>query len=223
MLKDKVTSGVSSLDELLDQIYIGDNVVWYDHAGSLAWSFCYSFIQSSLAARKPVIYVSFDRSPRIVLERLGKLAETQHLTILDCFTWGKGAGTDIFTSFYEDPKSEWPCQIIKLEEPGLPSEVTEVLYKTHAQLKGDVRFVFESLTGMQELWGGEDFVSSFYVHSCPRLYELNTVAYWIIEKGAHSARLHAQINQVAQVVIDLSIKRGKTSLCYLSCYFRRDI
>ena len=81
MLKGKVTSGVNSLDELLDQLYIGDNVIWYDHAGSLAWLFCYNFIQSSLAVRKPVVYVSFDRSPRIVLERLGKLAETQHLTI----------------------------------------------------------------------------------------------------------------------------------------------
>ena len=45
----------------------------------------------------------------------------------------------------------------------------------------------------------------FYAHSCPRLYELNTIAYWILEKKAHSTRLRAQINQIAQVAIDLSV------------------
>ena len=88
----------------------------------------------------------------------------------------------------------------------------EIFYNVHAKLKGDVQFIFESPTGMQELWQGEDQILNFYAHSCPRLYELNTVAYWLIEKRAHSSRLRAQINQIAQVVIDLSVKRGKTAL-----------
>jgi transcriptional regulator with XRE-family HTH domain len=79
-------------------------------------------------------------------------------------------------------------------------------------MRADVRFIFESLTGMQELWNGEDQIIKFYSHSCPRLYELNTVAYWIIEKQAHSPRLRAHINQIAQVAVDLSVKRGKTYL-----------
>jgi transcriptional regulator with XRE-family HTH domain len=91
----------------------------------------------------------------------------------------------------------------------------DVLYGVHATMEGDVRFVFESITGMQELWGGEEQFLNFYSHSCPRLYELNTVAYWILEKSAHSSRLRAQINQIAQVAIDLSIKRGTTSLTIL--------
>jgi transcriptional regulator with XRE-family HTH domain len=68
---------------------------------------------------------------------------------------------------------------------------------------------------MQELWGGEEHIINFYSHSCPRLYELNTIAYWILEKSAHSPRLRAQINQIAQVAIDLAIKRGTTSLTIL--------
>lgn len=91
----------------------------------------------------------------------------------------------------------------------------DTLYNEHAALSGDVRFVFESITGMQELWGGEDQIGSFYSHSCPRLYELNTIAYWIMEKRAHSPRLRAQINQIAQVAIDLSVRRGKTYLTIL--------
>ncbi|MEE9566139.1 MAG: XRE family transcriptional regulator, partial [Desulfobacteria bacterium] len=38
------------------------------------------------------------------------------------------------------------------------------------------------------------------------------IAYWIMEKLAHSEALRAQINQIAQVAIDLSIKRGTTAL-----------
>jgi len=75
--------------------------------------------------------------------------------------------------------------------------------------------VFDSMTGMQELWGSEEQLLHFYAYSCPRLYELNTIAYWIIEKEAHSTRLRAHVNQIAQVAIELSIKRGTTFLYIL--------
>ena len=211
----RVASGVSQLDRLLDGLYIGDNVVWHDDAGSLALVFCLNFIQASEAQKKPLIYVSFDRSPRNLLDMLGPLAESPTLHILDCFTYGKGAGSDIFLKFYEENLSGLPCRIIKVDEPRDVDHVMDALYGIHATMKDDVRFVFESLTGMQELWGGEDNLIKFYTHSCPRLYELNTIAYWIIEKRAHSPRLRAHLNQIAQVAIDLSVKRGTTSLTVL--------
>jgi transcriptional regulator with XRE-family HTH domain len=144
------------------------------------------------------------------------------LTILDCFTYGKGAGSDVFLKFYEENLSELPCNIIMMDEPHQVDRVMDAFYGIHNTLEGDVRFVFESLTGMQDLWGGEEHLLKFYSHSCPRLYELNTIAYWIIEKRAHSPRLRAQINQIAQVVIDLSIRRGTTSLTILKAE-KRDL
>jgi transcriptional regulator with XRE-family HTH domain/KaiC/GvpD/RAD55 family RecA-like ATPase len=213
--RHRVTSGVSQLDRLLGGLYIGDNVVWHDDAGSLASIFCLSFIQASQAQNKPLIYVSFDRSPRNLLEKLGPLAEYPALTILDCFSCGKGAASDVFLRFYGETSNHWPCRIVKVDNPRQASQVTDAFYGIHASLQGDVRFVFESITGMQELWGSEEQILTFYSHSCPRLRELNTIAYWIMEKRAHSPRLRAQINQIAQVVIDLSIKRGTTSLTVL--------
>lgn len=213
--KQRVTSGVNRLDGILGGLFIGDNVVWHDDAGSLASVFCLNFIQASQSENKPIIYVSFDRSPRNLLEKLGPLAEYPALTVLDCFTWGKGAGSEVFLRFYYETRPEWPCRIVRVDEPRQMNQVMDALYGVHAALTGDVRFVFESVTGMQELWGGEDQILQFYTHSCPRLYELNTVAYWIMEKKAHSSKLKAQINQIAQVAIDLSIKRGTTSLTIL--------
>ncbi|MEJ2724279.1 MAG: helix-turn-helix domain-containing protein [Deltaproteobacteria bacterium] len=213
--RTRVASGVSELDRLLGGLFIGDNVIWHDDAGSLASVFCLNFIQASQAQGRPIIYTSFDRSPKNLLDQLGTLSDNPMLTILDCFTNGKGARSPVFLKFYEGKGKRPQCRLIRVEEPRNLDQVIDALYGTHAAMEGDVRFVFESITGMEELWGGEEQVLRFYSHSCPRLYELNTVAYWILEKRAHSTRLKAQINQIAQVAIDLSVKRGTTSLTIL--------
>ena len=211
----KGSTGIDLLDRLLNGLYIGDNVVWHDSSGSLAHIFCMNLIQSSAKLGKEIIYVSFDRSPRNLLEKLGPLARNDSFTILDCFTCGKGGGTSVFQKFYDQPEQTLPCRIIRVEKPRDVNSFMDELYGLHAIMQGDVRLVFESITGMQELWGGEDQILSFYVHSCPRLYELKTIAYWIMERGAHTSRLRAGINQIAQVVIDLAIKRGTTSITIL--------
>ena len=213
--KIRVSSGVSQLDRQLGGLYIGDNVVWYDDAGSLASTFSLNFIRESQHHNKPLIYISFDRSPRTLLEDLGPLAENQHLTILDCFTHGKGDGSEVFSKFYEKDGAQWPYRIVRINEPGDPEVVSDAFYSLHGTMDGDVRFVFDSLTGMQDLWGGEEAILKFYSHACPRLYELDTIAYWIMEKGAHSDRLRANINHIAQVAIDLSVNRGKSALTIL--------
>lgn len=206
------TSGVGQLDRLMGGLYIGDNVVWHDDAGSLASLFSLNFMESSRTREKPLVYVTFDRSPKNLMDKLGALAENPMLTILDCFTFGKGEGSAVFLKFYEEMGENFRCRVLKVDQPGDPHEVMDALYGVHATMEGDVRFVFESMTGMQELWGGEEDILNFYSHSCPRLYELSTIAYWIMEKRAHSSRLRARINQIAQVAIDLSIRRGKTYL-----------
>ena len=208
-----VTSGNKELDRILGGgIIIGDNVVWYDDAGSLAPIFCLNLLRISLEQKKSLIYISFDHSPKSIMEKLGSLANCEFLTILDCFTNGKGEGSDIFQQFYKQKKSQTTCKVIKIDEPGNADHVTGAFYGLQKTMKDDVRFIFDSLTGMQELWGGEDQILKFYSHSCPRLYELNTIAYWIVEKEAHSPRLKAHLNKITQVAIDLSLKRGKTTL-----------
>lgn len=218
--KVRVSSGVSHLDRLLGGLFVGDNVVWHDDSGNLASAFCLNFLESSLLLQKSVIYLTFDRSPKNLLDKLGVIAESTNLTILDGFTCGKGANSPIFLKFYEEPDPERVCTVRKMEKPKDMDYVMDTLYGVQGTMDGDVRLIFESLTGMQEIWGGEDAVMKFYSHSCPRLYELDTIAYWIMEKLAHSQRLRAQINQIAQVAIGLSIKRGTTTLTILKAEHR---
>ncbi len=206
------TTGMAALDQKLGGLYIGDNVIWYDAAGSLAPPFSVSFLKASLAERQALIYVSFDRSPKTLIRDLGPLADSPLLTILDCFTDGKGEGATLFDQFYAQDDARRACRVIKMAEPDKPERVIRAVDEIHQTLSGDVRLVFESLTGMQELWGGEAQVLRFYSRACPRLYELDTIAYWIIEREAHTSRLRANINKIAQVVMDLTIKRGKSTL-----------
>jgi transcriptional regulator with XRE-family HTH domain len=213
--RQRVHSGVSRLDLLLGGLFIGDNVVWHDDAGSLAPVFSLNFLGACHLQKKPIIYVSFDRSPKNLLDKLGQLAEYPQLTILDCFTNGKGNGSATFLKFYQGLEADLPCRLLLVEDPRDPQGFMDLLYGVHAGFQGDVRFVFESITGMTELWGSEDRFLQFYSHSCPRLYDLNTIAYWVLEKNAHSQRFRAQINQIAQVAIELTIKRGTTSLTIL--------
>jgi transcriptional regulator with XRE-family HTH domain len=210
--KKRVSSGVPYLDRVLGGLFIGDNVLWHDEAGSLAFVFGYNLLAESVRRQRPVIYVSFDRSPKNLLDMLGPLAETQYLTVLDCFTNGKGDGSQIFAQFYEKAGAEWPYRIVRVHVPGDPEQVAEAFYGLHQSMSGEVRFIFESLTGMQDLWDGEEPVMRFYAQACPRLYELDTVAYWVLEKDLHSRHFMAYINQIAQVAIDLTKHRGASSL-----------
>lgn len=210
--KKRVSSGITELDRLLGDLYIGDNVLWYEDAGSFSAAFCLNFIKESLSRKKPLIYVSFDRSPKNVVSFLGSLAESQNLTILDCFTNGKGDRSEVFNKFYEKDGALWPYHVIKVNDPTNPTYVGEAIYGLHSNMSGDVHFILDSLTGMQALWGSEEHVIDFYARTCPRLYELDTIAYWLVEKGAHSNRLKANINKIAQVAIDLSVRRGKSTL-----------
>ena len=204
------STGIPQLDQILGGLYIGDNVIWYDDAGSLAPVFCLNLIEAAHVRKKPVIYVSFDRSPKNLMDKLGRLSDSPSLMVLDGFTHGKGAGADVFLQFYRNREARGNQRMVCLDQPHKPKLFSDALYKAVHAAQHDVRLIFESLTGMQELWGGEEHVIRFYSRACPRLYELNTIAYWLIEKAAHTPRLKSSISQIAQVVVDLSVKRGKT-------------
>jgi len=166
--KTRISTGFNRLNQVLNSLFIGDNVIWYDDAGSLAAEFCMKFIHDSILQHQPVVYVSFDRSPKNLIAKLGPLAKNQYLTILDCFTNGKGGTAQVFNQFYEKDGAQWPYQVIRITRPDLPQAVSDAIYGLHRTLNGNVRFIFESLTGMADLWNGEDHVVKFYSHTCPQ-------------------------------------------------------
>jgi transcriptional regulator with XRE-family HTH domain len=215
---EKISSGIESLDSLIDSLFIGDNVVWEVDAGTSYGVFVRNFIGRSFKDAQKVIYVSFNRSPQTVLNDIGGLLLPEHFTLVDCFTSGKGKNDNTFLKFYERPD---PC-VVRIETPREIDRFTATLNALEDQLPPGARYVFDSLTGMQDLWGDENDTHRFFTYMCPRLFDLGTVAYWILEKDAHSQKFKANLRHITQVVFDLSKRKNSLFLKALKLEGRQD-
>jgi transcriptional regulator with XRE-family HTH domain len=207
----KISTGIKDLDSLIDSAHIGDNMVWETEAGTSEDIFIQNFITESLEENKPVIYASFNRSPQSILLHVDLQKNPEQLTLLDCFTTGKGKSDRAFLKFYETEHPNFP-NVIKVNRPADISSFSETLNTIQDKLPEGARYVFDSLTGMQDLWGDENSTYKFFTYMCPRLYDLGTVAYWILEKEAHTQAFKANLRHITQVVLDLYKKREKLYL-----------
>lgn len=215
---EKISSGIESLDSLIDSLFIGDNVVWEVDAGTSYGVFVRNFIGRSFKDAQKVIYVSFNRSPQTVLNDIGGLLLPEHFTLVDCFTSGKGKNDNTFLKFYEKPDP----RVVRIETPREIDRFTATLNALEDQLPPGARYVFDSLTGMQDLWGDENDTHRFFTYMCPRLYDLGTVAYWLLEKEAHSQRFKANLRHITQVVFDLYKRKNSLYFKALKLEGRQD-
>jgi Nif-specific regulatory protein len=106
-------------------------------------------------------------------------------------------------------------------DPGDPEKLEKQLARIAFDEDTTVKYIFDSLTGMVDLWGNEDLVLKFFGHICPRLYDLNSIAYWLLEKDAHSERFLAKLRHVTQVVLELAMSQGVGSLTIRKAANRR--
>jgi transcriptional regulator with XRE-family HTH domain len=200
----KISSGIRDIDRLTDSFYVGDNVVWEVDAGTSSDIFVKNFIRQAFRDGEQIIYVGFNRSPQSILKVLGDVSR-EHFTFLDCFTSGKGKNDQTFLKFYEkNPGSN----IIRIESPRNIEQFTRSLNTIEDRFPG-AKYVFDSLTGMQDLWENENLTYRFFTYMCPRLYDLETVAYWILEKEAHSQKFKANLRHITQVVLELYKRRER--------------
>src|SRR4030042_7096456 len=98
----KIYSGIKDLDNLLDSLYIGDNVVWEVEAGTAPELFILNFIRRSFSENRNVLYVSFNKSPHTIFQKIGEIPSKEKFILLDCFTSGKGKNDRAFTRFYDN-------------------------------------------------------------------------------------------------------------------------
>jgi transcriptional regulator with XRE-family HTH domain/KaiC/GvpD/RAD55 family RecA-like ATPase len=203
----KIFSGINDLDNLIDSLYVGDNVVWEVEAGTAPEVFILNFIRQSFSENRDVIYVSFNKSPQTILQKIGgDIPSEGSFALLDCFTSGKGKNDRAFTKFYDN--SFYP-HVIRVDDPRNIDKFTSLLTSLEDKFKSGGRYIFDSLTGMQDLWGDENRTYKFFTYICPLLYDLGTVAYWILEKDAHSQKFKANLRHITQVVLELYKRKDK--------------
>ena len=202
----KIYSGINDLDNLIDSLYVGDNVVWEVEAGTAPEVFILNFIRQSFSESRDVIYVSFNKSPQTILQQIGDIRSEGSFVLLDCFTSGKGKNDRAFTKFYDNSVNP---HVMRVEDPRNIDKFTSLLTSIEDKFHSGGRYIFDSLTGMQDLWGDENRTYKFFTYVCPLLYDLGTVAYWILEKDAHSQKFKANLRHITQVVLELYKRKDK--------------
>jgi transcriptional regulator with XRE-family HTH domain/KaiC/GvpD/RAD55 family RecA-like ATPase len=205
----KISSGINYLDHLLGYLKTGDNVIWEVEAGTYIETFLQRFMEHTLKSGYKVVYVSFNVSPSTLTKRLTYLPNLDNLIVLDCFTSGKGNNDPLFSQFYEKEKEHFGGAVVKVENPKDLSQFRVAMDRIEIEKGAGVRYIFDSLTGMQDIWGDENVTYKFFTYSCPRLYDLQTIAYWVLEKDAHTPSFKANLRHITQVAIELDKENGE--------------
>jgi|YNPNPStandDraft_1061719.scaffolds.fasta_scaffold05205_3 transcriptional regulator with XRE-family HTH domain/KaiC/GvpD/RAD55 family RecA-like ATPase len=216
----RISSGVMALDRLLGGLRIGDNVVWHMDSGVFMETFSGGFLRSSRRQGHKVVLVTVNASPKTVWGRLRAVVNHPDVTLVDGFTWGKGGGASLFADCYRRLYQDYRCKVVPVKKPHLVEEFLEVLNRVEEEMPSGSRYLVDSLTGMVQLWGREEPVLEFFAKECPRLYELETVAYWILEREAHSPSFRAQVNHITQVALELGMRDGQPTLAVLKAQGR---
>ena len=206
------TTGMPEIDRLVGGIIPGDNIVWEVDSGVPVERFVVSFLAACAREKSLVTYVSFNSSPQTITNKYASLMPKADFVLADCFSSGKGNNDKMFLDFFKTSGGNATQAPVHLDNPADPSKLEELLIKLGTDGQRSVRYIFDSLTGMLDLWGDEESVVRFFGHICPRLYDLNTIACWLLEKGAHSPSFLAKIRHITQVVFDVAVSRGVHTL-----------
>lgn len=216
-----MTTGIDEVDQLMGGVLPGDNIVWEVDSGAPVDRFISSFLTASEAQGSPITYVSFNRSPQTISRVYGELMPRGTFRLIDCFSSGKGNNDKVFLEFYESGDELTRRCSIRVENPSDPAELEKSLISVGAVEGASTRYVFDSLTGMLDLWSDEDVVLRLFGHICPRLFDLSTVAYWLLETDAHSQRFLAKLRHITQVVLEIGVSKGMRTLTLRKAANRR--
>lgn len=192
-MAQRPSSGIPGVDDLLDGLRVGDNVVWI--APRRLWpSLVAPFAETTIA--RGLCYVALDSTPDEVLERVPQ-AKKGKFTLVD---FHSGAAD---RSGRASGKASSGVDLRAPEDPRDLGSVQLLMKELEDQLEPGIGYVFDSLTGLQQRWDAEGALSFFLSH-CPRLYDLETVAYWLLDPDEHDQAFVERIKQITQVILEIS-------------------
>ncbi|MEW6616722.1 MAG: helix-turn-helix transcriptional regulator [Thermodesulfobacteriota bacterium] len=211
-MKEFYSSGISYLDGLMGGVLLGDNVVWVLGPGTYFDYFLECFLTVKEDNPFKNIYVSFDFPPQKIYTRYKESFDKEDFILVDAFTFGKAKGDEFFQSFYKsETTGSESFRIHCIKDLSDPTEFIKVIRELQNEFKeGSLcKYAFDSLTGMQELWGEKETLH-FFTYTCPKLFELKALAYWPLAKDAHSKAFLANISHITQLVINLDSQGDST-------------
>jgi transcriptional regulator with XRE-family HTH domain len=197
---DRPSTGIEALDQVLGGgLGVGDNVVWQAADPAEIEPFVEAFLATAHGST-PLTYLSFRLPPAAVLDRFGRVWDSERFTLLDGWTGGQDAGRGRRKAATAGAPGK--ARVRRLKDPADMEQVNRELAEIEDDLGAGAGYVFDDLTSMQRLWGPEAALASF-LRWCPRLYQERTVAYWLLEREAHPPAFRSRLADITQVILDL--------------------
>jgi pyruvate,water dikinase len=66
-----------------------------------------------------------------------------------------------------------------------------------------VMYVFDSLSFLAEEWATDEMLANFFQVTCPFLFQLDTVAYFALDRSRHDPAAVARIRETTQILLDV--------------------
>lgn len=186
---ERIKSGIDELDETLDNIRLGDNVVWQVSNLKEFSYFVNPYVKQALEDERNLIYINFGQHEPLIpmtdedfeeLEAERNNPDTEFAMI-------ERNGIKIYKV---DPMEQFESFTL---------EVHNIITKEGF----DAFYVFDCLSDLQAAWATDLMMGNFFRVTCPYLFILDTVAFFPVIRGKHSFESIAKIRETTQLFLDV--------------------
>ena len=189
---ERTKCGIEQLDETLDNIRLGDNVVWQVSNLKQFSYFVNPFVKQALKDKRNLIYINFGQHEPLIpmtQEDFDQLEKKQNNPDTE-FAMIERNGIKIYKV---DPTKQFESFTL---------EVHNIITKEGF----DAFYVFDCLSDLQSIWSTDLMMGNFFRVTCPYLFQLDTIAYFPVIRGKHSFEAIAKIRETTQLFIDIYSK-----------------
>ena len=186
---DRIKSGIPGLDKALDNIRLGDNVVWNVTNLHEFSYFVDPYVKQAKEDNRNLIYIRFANHPPLIEmdEEDFRLLEHEKDNPDTEFCMIERDGIKIY---HVNPYNQFETFTL---------EVHRIIEKEGF----DAFYVFDCLSDLQAVWSTDLMMGNFFKVTCPFLFQLDTVAFFPIIRGRHSYDAIAKIRETTQLFLNV--------------------
>lgn len=173
------TSGTELVDELIDGVRIGDNLV-FQADGSALLDLLVDRFTAQASGRVPVVVV------RLAAPWQGPIPNG--MTVLD---W-----SPVITGITSTLEGA-------LAPTATLDDALASLRTADQRVGTGAAFAFDRLSAVQRAWGN-DAALQLFLSACPRLYHRRSLAVWPVERDRHRPTFLRRLAEITQVVVELA-------------------
>lgn len=112
------------------------------------------------------------------------------------------------------------CRVIKID----PAQGFDYFYRYIREIMEAsgkrIYYVFDNISILARQWGSDESLANFFRTVCPRLFELDTIAYFCMLRGSHNNQTIARIRDTTQLLIDFYVQNGQSYIHPLKVWDR---